>query len=290
MRKKLLLLGYGFSAHALAQKALALNYHVIGTHRTIKNNDDNNVEKLLFDANNTELKQAIISADYIVSSIPPSRDSNIFNDAAIDVFGDVLQKSRAVRVIYFSTTGVYGDYGGDYCDENSPLQPTSARGMARVHCEKQWQQKLEDRLTIMRLPGIYGPYRNILTQISKQQARYIVKEHQVFSRIHIDDLADACLLSFAHDKNASIYNICDDLAAPPQDLVRYGCMLLNQDLPEKQDFKTACDNGTLSDMAQSFYRDNKRIDNHLAKKYLGWQPFYKDYITALHQLYLTKQY
>src|SRR5262249_20681584 len=161
---------------------------------------------------------------------------------------------------YLSTTGVYGDRGGGMVDEASALLPTGPRGRARVAAEQGWLALHRDHgvpVHIFRLAGIYGPGRNALTTVRSGQARRIVKPGQVFSRIHVDDIAAVLRASMSRPRPGAIYNVCDDDPAPPQDVIALACELLN--VPPPPEIPYADAEPTMSEMARSFYTDNKRV-------------------------------
>ena len=85
----------------------------------------------------------------------------------------------------------------------------------------------------------------------------IIKPGQVFSRIHVDDITTVLRASIGQPQAGKAYNLCDDEAAPPQDVIAYAYSLLEVDAPPEIPFE----NAELSDMARSFYQDNKRVSN-----------------------------
>ena len=124
---------------------------------------------------------------------------------------------RPARVVYLSTTGVYGDRGGDWVDEASPLEPSTSRGQARLEAEAGWfgmREAFGLPVHVFRLAGIYGPGRNQIESLRNGTAKRIVKPGQVFSRIHVEDIAGILRASMAHPNPGSAYNVCDDEPAP----------------------------------------------------------------------------
>jgi nucleoside-diphosphate-sugar epimerase len=86
------------------------------------------------------------------------------------------------------------------------------------------------------------------------KARRIVKPGQIFSRIHVADIATVLEASIARPNSGAIYNVCDDEPAPPHEVVEYAAKLLNIDPPPTEPFEEAA--RSLSDMALSFYTDS----------------------------------
>lgn len=181
---------------------------------------------------------------------------------------------------YLSTTGVYGDRDGDWVDEETPPQPTSDRGRRRLAAETQWRA-LGDGMGIpvhiFRLPGIYGPGRSAIDSLRDGTARRIVKQGQVFSRIHRDDIVQTLFASMQQPRAGRIYNVCDDEPAPPHDVVTYGAELLGISPPPLVNYEDV----ELSPMAQSFYAENKRVSNRRIKDELGVNLKYPTYREGL---------
>jgi nucleoside-diphosphate-sugar epimerase len=179
---------------------------------------------------------------------------------------------------YLSTTGVYGDCGGAWVDEDSPLAPNVERARRRVEAEQAWRAAGLP-LHIFRLAGIYGPGRSAIDSVRAGTARRIVKPGQVFSRIHVEDIAQSVLASLDHPRPGAVYNLCDDDPAPPQEVIAYACRLLGVAPPPEIPWQQAL--ATLSPMALSFYADSKRVRNDRMKAELGVTLAYPSYREGL---------
>ena len=195
--------------------------------------------------------------------------------------GELMPKLEWIG--YLSTVGVYGDHAGKWVDETAPLKPISARSRQRVRAENEWinlAQACGLDLCIFRLSGIYGPGRNALRKAREERARRLVKEGQVFNRIHVDDIARATELAIERQA-VGIFNITDDEPAPPQDVVLFAHDLLGLQPPPVLDF----DKAEITTMARSFYGENKRVSNALSKSHLhmvyNW-PNYRDALRRMH--------
>src|SRR5262249_39983542 len=155
-------------------------------------------------------------------SVPP----DAAGDPVIDLHGDTLrQQNHLAWSGYLSTTGVYGDRQGGWVDEESALTPTGERGRRRLAAEMAWLQ-LTPAAHLFPLPGIYGPGSSALDAVREGRARNIVKPEQVFSRIHVADIVQVILASIHHPHPGRAYNVCDDDAAPPAEVVLHACTLL----------------------------------------------------------------
>jgi nucleoside-diphosphate-sugar epimerase len=225
---------------------------------------------------------ALAGIDHILLSAAPDETG----DPALPLLKEALTSCAAqMRWLgYLSTTGVYGDHQGAWVDEDTPAQKIGARGQRRVDAENAWGA-LADALNLpmhyFRLAGIYGPGRNQLASLKRGTARRIEKPGQVFSRIHVADIAQILRASMARPHAGRAYNLCDDEAAPPQDVVTYAAQLMGMTPPPVIKFEAA----DLSPMAQSFYADNKRLKNDRIKQELGVQLAYPNYRDGLKALY-----
>lgn len=269
MQKTLLCLGFGYSAQALAQHLLADGWRVIGTSREAV--EMPGVEMITWPGSNVPLT----GVTHILSSIGPNADGDPFL---------ALMEAEITRVAtdlhwmgYLSTTAVYGDRDGAWVDETTEVAPTSERGNWRAAAEAEWQAIPELPLHIFRLAGIYGPGRGPFAKLMAGKARRIVKPGQVFSRIHVEDIAQVLLASIQAPNPGAIYNLCDDDPAPPQDVLGYAAELLQLPMPAEVPF----DEAGMSPMARSFYSENKRVRNTRIKAELGVELLYPSYREGL---------
>ena len=205
----------------------------------------------------------------------------IGNELEIYYGEDIKDNSSQIKWAgYLSTTGVYGDTRGEWVDESSPLKPSTKRGAARVMAENKWLEQKSLPIHIFRLGGIYGPTRNPLQKVLQGKAAKIIKPGQVFNRIHVQDIIQTLLASISQPKPHTIYNLCDDNPAPPQDIIAYAAKILNVNEPPTIRFEDA----NLSEMAKSFYEENKRVSNQLIKTELGIKLMYPDFKAGLKNL------
>ncbi len=272
MTKTLLSIGHGFSARALSPRLIRQGWRVIGTTRSAEKAEvlrQSGVEPVIWPGTPLPLDQAT----HLLTSVAPDKDGDpVLRDA-----GDALKAAAHIEWAgYLSTTGVYGDHGGDWVDEAAPLTPSTSRGRARVEAEAAWAD-IGLPLHIFRLAGIYGPGRGPFAKIRNGTARRIIKENQVFSRIHIEDIASVLEASINQPNPGAIYNVCDDDPAPPQDVIAHAAELLGLPVPPDVRFEDA----EMSPMARSFYSDSKRVKNDRIKDELGVRLRYPDYHTGL---------
>ncbi len=276
MDKRLLSFGHGFSARAVAARLVPEGWHIVGTTRSAEKLEAiaaTGVEPLLWPG--SDPRALIAEFPNILISAGPGPDGDPVLAALRDAFVTAALQMRWVG--YLSTTGVYGDHQGGWVDEQTSLNPATKRGQARVAAEAAWQAIDDLPLHIFRLAGIYGPGRGPFAKVRNGTARRIIKQGQLFSRIHVDDIAQALELSLNTPTPGEIFNLCDDDPAPPQDVIGYAAELLGVPIPPAIPFEEA----EMTPMARSFYAESKRVRNDRAKKILGWKPSYPDYRSGL---------
>ena len=267
--------GLGYSALTLAPRLQAQGWRVSGTTRTPEATERLRALGItvhLFDRTQALDPATFADASHILSSVPPDEAG----DPVLDGCGRALAAATPRWVGYLSTTGVYGDRGGDWVDEDAALQPVGTRGRRRVAAEAGWRG-LGLPLHIFRLAGIYGPRRSALDTVRAGRAQRIVKPGQFFSRIHVEDLASVLEASIARPRPGAVYNVCDDEPAPPHSVIEHACALLGVAPPPLIPLEQAA----LSPMARSFWDESKRVDNRRIKDELGVRLRYPDYKAGL---------
>jgi nucleoside-diphosphate-sugar epimerase len=268
----LLCFGFGFSARTLCARLKPEQWKISATSRTVEGLariKAGGFSGFLFD------RDFAIPANvtHIVASAPPDENG----DPVLRLFTDQLQALKHVQWVgYLSTTGVYGNKGGEWVDEESALVPNTTRGERRLAAEKAWL-KLNLPVHLFRLAGIYGPGSNQLLTVKNGTAKRIIKQGQIFSRIHVEDIAGVLEASIAKPNPGRAYNVCDDEPCPPQDVVTYAAELLGMPVPPEVPFEQA----KLSPMAKSFYADSKRVLNTRIKTELGYRLVYPNYRVGL---------
>lgn len=276
MDRLLISFGHGFSARALASRLRPLGWKIVGTTRSAEKCaalEKDGTLPVVWPG--TDLSQYLEKATDLLISTPPDAGGDPVLSAYRDKIAEVAPRLRWAG--YLSTTGVYGDHDGAWVDETTPLAPTTQRGKRRAAAEAEWQAIAGLPLHIFRLAGIYGPGRGPFAKVRNGTARRIIKEGQVFSRIHVEDIAQALALSLQAPDPGAVYNLCDDDPAPPEDVIGHAAELLGMPLPPAEPFETA----EMTPMARSFYAENKKVRNDRIKQALGWRPIYPTYRDGL---------
>jgi len=268
MGKTLLSFGHGYSAQELERHLRPLGWQVIGTSRE----KDGSLQWP-----GTDMRPYLDKASHLLISIAPDAQGDPVLRA---LKGDILARQAQFEWVgYLSTIGVYGDHQGGWLDETTQINPLSKRSKERAVAEAEWMA-LDLPVHIFRLAGIYGPGRGPFAKIRNGTARRIIKKDQVFSRIHVKDIARVLMASIAKPNPGSIYNVCDGNAAPPEDVLAFAAQLLGMPVPEAEDFDTA----EMTPMARSFYGESKRVHNTKIKDELGVELLYPDYQSGLRSL------
>jgi hypothetical protein len=243
--------GLGYAARAIVAAAggVALGTTRDGRGGTLRYDDADAV------------RAGVAASERVLVSIPPDAEG----DPVLRDYGDLLEGKW---VGYLSSTGVYGDAGGAWVDETAPAD--RGRRARRNAADAAW---LARGSHVFRLPGIYGPGRSPLDRVASGEAHRTGIGNQVFSRVHVDDIASGVVAAF--DAPAGAYNLADDEPCSQDAVVDYAAALLGVASPPLVSLDT------LSPMARGFYAENRRVANGKAKRVLGWRPRYPDYRAGL---------
>jgi dTDP-D-glucose 4,6-dehydratase len=243
---------------------------------------DEGIDAHAFDGGSADLgvANALARAQVVLVSAPPGPRG----DPALAAFGrEIARAPELERIVYLSTIGVYGDWGGEWVDEASETRTNSPRGRWRLDAEARWRAAGAERgvsVDVLRLAGIYGPGRNALVKLREGDARRIVKPGQVFNRVHVDDIAEVVAKLIAARGPGGVWNVCDEEPAPPQDVIAFAAELLGLEPPPEEPYERA----EMSEMSRAFYADNRRVRIDKLKRELAWRPLYPTYREGLRAL------
>jgi nucleoside-diphosphate-sugar epimerase len=279
---RLFVFGPGYSARVFADALRADGWRIAATCRSEERKAEleaQGIEAFLFDRGRplADAKAALAGTTHLLVSIPPDAKG----DPVLDQHARDLADLRTLDWAgYLSTTGVYGDTGGEWVSEAAWLKPTGERQKRRVEAERGWLNLYRQYgvpTHLFRLAGIYGPGRSAIDSVRDGTARRVDKPGQVFCRIHVDDIARTLRASMARPTLGAVYNVADDLPSPSHEVVEYACRLLGVAPPPLIPF----DQAEMSPMAASFYADCRRVKNDRIKRQLGVTLAYPDYRTGL---------
>jgi nucleoside-diphosphate-sugar epimerase len=274
--RRLFCFGLGYSARRLARRLAGDGWRIAGTCRgagdaAVLAREGYEVHR--FERGRPLPDGALRGATHVLVSLPPDESG----DPALDLHGTDLARLGSVEWLgYLSTTGVYGDRGGGWVDEDTPPAPLTERARRRVAAEDGWRA-LPLPVHVFRLAGIYGPGRSAIEAVRAGTARRIVKPGHAFSRIHVDDVAQVLAASIARPRPGAVYNVCDDEPAPSAEVTAYAAALLGVEPPPEEVFDPAA----LSPLSQSFFAENRRVRNGRIKHELGVALRYPTYREGL---------
>jgi len=225
-----------------------------------------------------KLVEKLEKSDHILISIPPVDGI----DLVVKNFSKIIKESSPKWITYLSATSVYGDHKGEWVNEESEMNPTSANGIDRLAAEKSWMlfaTNLKFPFQIFRLSGIYSDKSNILVRLKSGNAKIINKKNHFFSRIHVEDIANVLFKSLSNFKSSEIYNISDDKPSSLEEATLYGVKLLNVDIPKSIEIKDI-----ESEMLKNFYKDSKKVSNKKMKSFFDYNLKFPTYVEGLNYI------
>ena len=272
---KLIIFGGGFSGQRIATLARSLGGNVFCSRR----NKESEGADFIFNTEKKLPNEIFEGATHVLSCIPPLLNGQ--DPVLLKLKNQLLNSKNLKWVGYLSTTGVYGDTKGGWVDENTSPNPQQDRSKRRFSCEREW---IETNLPvqILRLPGIYGPGRSAFESLLTGTTKMVDKPGQVFSRIHVDDIAGAVLFLinlYSKGKNPSVINVADNLPTDNLEVIAFAAKIAKKSLPPKVPFEIAKE--TMSPMALSFWQENRKVDNKLLCKTLGYSLIYPNFKSGL---------
>lgn len=281
--RRLLCIGFGYTARRLARRMAGQGWSITGTVRAREAAAalrGPGLETLVFDRTRPLGPEILAGFSHVLVSVPPDDDG----DPVLEAMGSALAAVPSFTWIgYLSTTGVYGDTKGAWVDELTPPAPTQARSVRRLQAEDGWLDLAHGHglpVEVFRLAGIYGPGRSAFDSLRAGRAHRIVKPGHVVCRIHVDDIAAVLEAAMRQPARGTIYNVADDEPAPPQDVITEAARLLGVPAPPECTLEAA----DLSPMARSFYADTRRVWNGRLKARLGVRlahPTYREGLRAI---------
>ncbi|WP_298288466.1 SDR family oxidoreductase [Thiomonas sp.] len=234
-----------------------------------------------------------LAADRVLMLAPPADGAETIDLRSRHLISRLKQsamlsgpRKKSLRLVYASTSGVYGDCAGQRVAETRPCQPQTARAQRRCDAERQWRQagrKYGWDVAILRIPGIYdGQARSPRARL-QQGLPVLTAEDDVYTNhIHADDLARICLLALERAAPGRVYNVCDDSELRMGDYADLAADLYGLPRPPRVARAQAQAAG-LSPMMLSFLRESRRLDNTRMKAELGVRLRYPTVTQGLRQ-------
>jgi nucleoside-diphosphate-sugar epimerase len=269
----LLIFGLGYCGKAVARRALDAGVSVTATRRQPDGPAFAGVRMVAFE----DAAQSIATATHILLTAPPGPAG----DPVLALYKTILRDSPIEWFGYLSTTGVYGNRGGAWVDEDTPPAPTAARSQRRLEAELAWRDCAAGRpLDLFRVAGIYGPGRSALDEVRSGRARRVIRPGHAFGRIHRDDIAGAVLAAIARPPAGTrVLNLSDDVPAESALVIETAARLLGVPPPPAIAFEDAYPG--MSDMARSFWADDRRVASAKTQASLGRRWLYPSYREGL---------
>jgi nucleoside-diphosphate-sugar epimerase len=282
---RIFIFGAGYSGRAFARRMANKAEWIAGTTRSADKLEAlarDGMRPVLFDGADLsdEARALLAETTHLVVSAGPQGGADPVLAAAR---ATILSAMPALEWIgYLSTVGVYGDHDGAWVTEESECWPSAQRSTERLKAENGWLDLGRARgvpVAVLRLSGIYGPGRNALVNLASGTAKRVIREGQVFNRIHVADIA-AALEHLGERGLGGVYNVTDDRPCPPQDVIAFAAGLMGVEPPPEVRFEDAA----LSPMALSFWGENKRVSNAKIRA-TGFDFGYPDHETALTRMW-----
>jgi len=283
MDPHLLVIGLGFSGGAIAREAAARGWRVTATARNPRQVAvPPGVEVEDFAHAGAVLREVT----HLAVTAPPGEGG----DPVLAAHGGALRAGPLRWVGYLSTTGVYGDRGGGWVDERTEPAPAQPRSIRRREAERQWEALAgREAVDLFRCAGIYGPGRSALDDLRAGRARRVVKPGHAFGRIHRDDIALAVMAAAeaVPEPSVRVLHLADDEPAESAVVVEGAARMLGMEPPPAMPFEVA--RAGMSEMALSFWAENRRVANARTKAALGIAWRYPNWREGLEAILAAKQ-
>lgn len=210
---------------------------------------------------------------------PPSHGRT---DSRMQTFLQAAGARPPHRIVYVSTTGVYGDCGGEWVKEDRPVHPMADRAWRRVDAETQLRS-FSDRMgvpvVILRVPGIYGPNRLPRERLEKRLPVLRESESPWSNRVHVDDLVAALQAAMCRGVPGVVYNVSDGYPSTMTDYFNQVADALG--LPRPRQIPRAEAEQAIDPGMRSYLAESRRIDNHRMREELGVVPRYTSLVEGL---------
>jgi len=269
---RLLIVGCGdIALRALPQ--LARNYQVFGLVRAAAQADRIaalGAIPLTGDLDNPATLAALAGVAGLVLHLAPPGESGERDQRSANLIA-ALSTRPPERLVYISTSGVYGDCGGAWVDEDRPLAPQTVRALRRVDAERSllaWGKQSGVTVAVLRVPGIYAAERLPLAQLKRASPVLRAEDDVYTNHIHADDLAGICLAALERGAAGRVYNASDDSEIKMGDY--FDLVADRARLPRPPRIaRAAAEAGAIAEGLLSFMRESRRLTNTRMKAELG---------------------
>jgi nucleoside-diphosphate-sugar epimerase len=272
-----LIVGCGYTGLRLALRARALGWTVRGTAAqpaSIAAIEAAGIAALPL-ALDADARPLDVDGELIYYLVPPQPQGD--HDVRLERFLAALA-GRPERIVYMSTTGVYGDHAGARVDEDTPPRDPSPRAQRRLAAEsvlRRWADEREVSFTVLRVPGIYGPGRLPLERLKGREPALEPQAASPGNRIHVEDLVSACIAAGTHARaHRRIYNVTDGSEESHTAWLQRVARLTG--LPPPPLISREQARAQLSPSSWSFLKESRRVDARRLREELGVAFLYTD--------------
>ena len=284
-KNKILIFGYGYTSSFLSSLLVKEGWAVFATTReeeSFSRIKKNGAHPILF-SDTKEIEKTISKGVYVLCSIPPAKGG----DPVLNEYSSlILEKKDFIFWLgYFSTTSIYGDKMGGWVTEETVPSPSLPRSIERLKVENSWRRLSKDSgisLNIFRLSGIYGPGRSLVDRFNAGENIIVVdRPNQLFNRVHVIDIVAITYLAMKKKFKNEVFNVSDDNPASQVEVSEFA-RSLSKSRPIK---KVSLESDLISNMAKSFYLEEKKVSNKFVKKKLGYVFKFPSFSEGLRDIY-----
>ncbi|MGQ9659066.1 MAG: SDR family oxidoreductase [Thermochromatium sp.] len=268
----IVIVGCGYVGERLARQYLARGDSVLGLVRSQSGLDRlaaAGIPSARHDLAGTDAMPCSLAGVRLFHLVPPPEHGteDLHTQHLIASFA---QAGHPRRLVYFSTTGVYGDCGGAWVDEDWPTRPTLDRSRRRLDAEEQlrcWSREHGGELVVLRVAGIYGPGRLPLERLRRGLPLVRPDEAPYSNRIHVDDLVTVCIAAMDRGRDGAIFNVSD---GHPSTMTEYFMQIAKAaGLPVPPLIGLAEASTHLSEGMMGYMRESRRLSNRRLREELG---------------------
>ena len=285
MHQDVLIVGCGDIGLRVARILQASSCRVAGLTRSVEGAErlrGFNVEPVMGDLDDAESLAGLPIGGKLVFYLAPPPGGGLVDGRMRNFCAAVGGEKVPEKVVYMSTSGVYGDCGGARVTEETPVNPQTSRAQRRVDAETtllEWGRANKVPVVILRVTGIYGPGRLPLARLQQGHPVLNEKESPPTNRIHADDLAAVCVAAAEKAADGDIFNVSD---GQPGTMTGYFNAIADLlELPRPQQVSMEEANQLMNPMMLSYLKESRRMDNRKMIEQLGVVLQYPDLESGL---------
>ncbi len=282
---KLLIIGCGDIGKRVARLALADGATVYGLVRSAERAAELEalgIRPIIANLDDPSTLKELPRGGATLFYLAPPPGGGATDPRARNLCGAIRPGEEPHKVIYMSTSGVYGDSGGELVTEETPPNPQTTRGKRRFDAEnafREWGKAHGVAVVILRVTGIYGPGRLPVSQLESGQPVLDERLTPLTNRIHADDLARVCLAAAARGEDGDVFNVSDGHPTTMTHYFNAVADLLGYPRPRQVSLEEA--RQVMSPLMLSYMSESRRLDNSRMLTKLGIRLLYPDLAAGL---------